>query len=310
MRKNENRVNIEGYVYSHSLEVKTVQNQNSQNYGKEFINGNLNIAVDEDGLNVIPVHYTYISIDDKKKGYDTLKSIIDNSDRVWLNGGKDNAYKVRISGSVTLNDFYPNGGNELVSQRQVEGGFINFTDTLASLNQRNTFKIDIVLTKALRTEADPERHIDNDYVTLTGAAFNFRNDILPMDFIVRDPNGMEYFESFGVSSSNPVYTKIWGHVNCLTIKTTVTEESAFGAAEVRTIERKTKEWVVTGTAKVPYDFGDENVMTVEEMTTAVENRQIHLAEVKKRSDDYNANKKAKPAAATTAPKVNAGGFNF
>ena len=36
MRKNTNQEHIEGYVYSHDLVVKTVQNAESKNYGKEF----------------------------------------------------------------------------------------------------------------------------------------------------------------------------------------------------------------------------------------------------------------------------------
>ena len=36
-----NQVNIEGYVYQHSLEVKTVKDPQSENFGKEFINGDL-----------------------------------------------------------------------------------------------------------------------------------------------------------------------------------------------------------------------------------------------------------------------------
>ena len=53
MRKNINKEKIEGRLFSHTLELKTVKDQNSANFGKEFIAGTVEIAVDEDGLNVI-----------------------------------------------------------------------------------------------------------------------------------------------------------------------------------------------------------------------------------------------------------------
>ena len=47
MRKAINNEKIEGRIYQHNLTIKKVQNQTSANYGKEFISGNLEIAVDE-----------------------------------------------------------------------------------------------------------------------------------------------------------------------------------------------------------------------------------------------------------------------
>ena len=83
MRKNTNTERIEGRIYQHDLVIKTVQNQASNNYGKEFISGNIEVAVDEAGLNVIPVHFTYVteltSKEQVNKTYNVLKKIIENS---------------------------------------------------------------------------------------------------------------------------------------------------------------------------------------------------------------------------------------
>ena len=46
-----NTETIIGRIYQHDLVIKKVQNENSANYGKDFIGGKLDIAVDEDGLN-------------------------------------------------------------------------------------------------------------------------------------------------------------------------------------------------------------------------------------------------------------------
>ena len=91
----------------------------------------------------------------------------------------------------------------------------------------------------------------------------------------------------------------------------VKEDSAFGESSVRTYERKEKEWTITGTAKVTYDFGDEKVLTADELKKAMQNRETMLAEIKARSDEYRASKAATTTSAATATTaINNSGFNF
>ena len=312
MRKAINTERIEGRIYQHNLTIKTVQNQTSANYGKEFISGNLEVAVDEAGLNVIPVHFTYVteqtSSGKTNATFTNLKRIIDE-DNTWIKVGKDNALKVRIDTALALNDFYTQDGN-LVSVKTNEGGFVSFVNgDLCPENERNTFAADMVITKVDRVEANPEKNIDEDYVTVRGAIFNFRNDLLPVDFTVRHKDGMKYFEDLGASNAEPVYTKIWGKIMCMTSISEVKEDSAFGESSVRTYERKEKEWTITGTAKVTYDFGDEKVLTADELKKAMQNRETMLAETKARSDEYRASKAATPAVTATTT-INNSGFNF
>ena len=70
--------------------------------------------------------------------------------------------------------------------------------------------------------------------------------------------------------------KVWGKINCITTVVTQTEESAFGEAAVRTFERKTREWVITGTAKETFDFGDEEEKTDTEDDTKTELSQTYI----------------------------------
>jgi hypothetical protein len=120
---------------------------------------------------------------------------------------------------------------------------------------------------------------------------------------------MNYFEGLGASGSEPVYTWVEGVINCNTVKNEVKEESAFGGDSVRTFEKKTKEWLVVRASQNPYDFGEEGVLTGEELTKAMQDRQVKLAEEKKRSEEYKAQKN-NPVAAPAAPQAKAGGFNF
>ena len=319
MRRATNSERIEGRVYQHSLAIKTVQNQTSANFGKEFISGDLEVAVDEAGLNVIPVHFTYVtsttSSGAENRTFSVLKKIIDGG-KTWILNGKDEALKVRVDTAIALNDFYTQDGN-LVSVKKNEGGFVSIINgELALENERNTFTVDMLITGVNRTEKNEEKNINEDFVTVRGAIFNFKNELLPVDFLVRNVDGMRYFEDLGVTGAEPIYTKVWGRINCGTILNEVKEDSAFGESAVRTYERKIREWVITGTAKVPYDFGDENILTAAEVTKAQQDREVMLAETKKRSEEYRANKNAVDNSfgnvATTAPtpSVSKGTFNF
>lgn len=312
MRKAQNTERIEGYIYQHDLSVKQVQNQASSNFGKDFISGNLEVATDEEGLNVIKVHFTYVTETNKSGNknatYAVLKKIIDEN-KTWTAVGKENALKVRVDTALALNDFY-NNNDELVSAKTNEGGFVTIINQLAEEKLRNTFSVDMVITNVSHIEKDEEKNIEEDYVSVRGAIFNFRNDLLPVDFKVKNVEGMKYFEDLGATNSNPIYTKVWGKIISTTITRTSEVESAFGEAAVRTYSNSNKEWVITGTAKVPYDFGDENILTAEELTKAAQNREVYLAEVKKRAEDYKANRAAGNTTATATTATKTADFKF
>lgn len=311
MKKCINKVTIEGYLYQHSLAVKTVSNQASENFGKEFISGSIDIAVDEAGLNIIPVRYTYVtpttSTGAVNKNYAVLKSIIDGAN-TWIGAGKDAALKVKCDTAFALNDFYAQD-NTLVSQVVQEGGFISVVNELSPEEKRNEFVLDFLITNVTHVEADPERNIDADYCTVRGAGFNFRNALLPMTLVIKNPRGMAYFESLDITAQDPVFTKVFGKVNHATKKVEKAEESAFGEAVVSSYERKVKEWVITNAAKEVYEYGDESVLTAEEVVKAMQDREVYLADVKKRSDDYR-NSKGTAAAVTPAPTAKKTQFSF
>ena len=178
----------------------------------------------------------------------------------------------------------------------------------------------MLITNVTHIDADESKGILEPYASVRGAIFNFRNAILPMDFVIKNEAGMQYFEDLDASPANPVYTKVWGKINSITTKVPKHEESAFGEAAVSFVERKVKEWVITGTAKVPNDYGDEAVMTVDEVTKALQDREVYLAEKKRQNDEYKAQKAAASAApvapasafptAGVAPVINRTGFNF
>lgn len=328
MKKNAKFINslkIEGYVYGtgsgfDQLSVR-VTGENSKHPGTTYIAGNLEIATDEDCLNIITVHYSYVTptyaSGKVNKTYDVLKTIIDNAEtKTIMTGGKDNAFKVKCSGiSLGINDFIASDGSKVATLRN-ENGFCELVNVFTEdEDEKHKFTTDMLITKVTRIEADPEKNIDADYANVSGCVFGFGPKIIPATFVVKNEAGIKYFEDLEASPANPIFTKVWGRINCSITKIVKTEESAFGEAAVQTYDKKVREYVITGTAKVIYDFGDEEVLTAEDVKEMSQARQTVLAEVQKRFDEKSNAIATAPTAPSkkAAPKNNAildGDFNF
>lgn len=304
-----NASHIEGKLYQHDLTIK-VTGENSKNPGTEFISGNIEIATDNAEINIVPVHFTYVTATTSKgtpnATYTVLKNIIDKVYKTVMEDGSDKATMLRIDSAIGLNEFYTdrNGKEELVSVKRNEGGFVHVTSALDENEQkRNTFDCDIIITNVRRTEPDEEKNIA-EKVIVKGAIFNFRKDLLPVEFSVIHPAAMNYFEDLGATSSNPVFTHIRGNQISESIVRRIEEASAFGDPSVREYRSTRKDFVITWAQENPYDWDDESTITAQELKEAMSNREITLAELKKRRDEYKASQGAAPAAPAN------GAFNF
>lgn len=307
-----NRTHIEGLLYEHSLELRT-SGPNSKNPGTEFIMGTVSLATDDAQVNVVPVHFTYVTATTAKGGanatFGVLKDIIDGKLGSVMANGADGAAKLRIDSAIGLNEFYTdrNGKEELVSAKRNEGGFVHTCAQLAEDEKtRNTFETDIVITGVKRIEADEEKKTPEKCI-VKGAIFDFRKSLMPVEFSVLNENAMAYFEGLEASSKNPVFTKVKGRQVSETITRTITEESAFGEASVREVKSSRKDFVITWAQKEPYVWDDEETITAAEMTDAMSARQTYLATVKQRQDEYKASKGAGSAANKPAAE---GGYDF
>lgn len=314
MRQMENRVTLQGKVYDHSLELKTVQRQ-GPNFGKEFIGGTISVATDDKGLNVVQVHYTYVtptySSGKENRNYAVLKRILDKNETVV--GAKDGVQPllVKVEASIDCNDFYPNGGDELVSAQRVSEGFISIVKSLPEKeSERNSFKSDTLLIGATRYDVDPEKNITEPYMELQARIFGYKNVIKPVRLIVKNPAAFSYFENLDPTKAKPVLVSLWGHIENVTVKTEKTVESAFGEDRVETATHSVREWIVTGANKEPLLFGDESVMTKDDLTKLLADRETHLAEIKARAKEYAEQKKSSAPVNTAPAKVADGEFDF
>lgn len=311
-----NRTHIEGLLYQHSLELK-VSGPDSKKPGTQYITGVVEIATDDQCLNIVPVHYTYVtektSTGKTNASYGTLLDILNGNFKSIMQEGKENAAKLRIDSAIGLNEFYSdrNGQEELVSVKRNEGGFIHLVTNALDVNEkvRNTFKVDMVITNCIRKEADEEKQIP-EKVIVKGAIFDFRNSLLPVEFSAIAENAMDYFESLGASNSEPVFTQVWGRQLSTTIVNTITTESAFGEPSVREVKSTRKDFVITGAAKEPYIWDDDDSITIAEFTKAIQDRETYLATLKERNDEYKAKKAAGEIGQTPTNAVKPGEFNF
>lgn len=314
MMKMINETHIEGYLYEHTLELKE-SGPNSKNPGTKFISGEVKIATDEDCLNIVPVHFTYSTATTASgkpnATFATLANVIDGTYATVMDKGKEKAVKLRIDSAIGLNEFYSDrsGKEELVSAKRNEGGFVHVvTDGLAEDEKnRNTFKCDILITNVRHVEGDEEKEIP-DKAIVKGAIFDFRKSLMPVEFTAVNPNAMNYFEGLEASNTNPVLTRIWGRQISETVVRKIVEESAFGDASIREVKSSRKDWVITGARPETYVWDDESTLTAAEVNEALKNRELALAAMKTRQDEYKASKGAQPAKASNTP-VN-GAFNF
>ena len=311
MKKMFNATHIEGALYQHDLTLK-VSGENSKNPGTEFISGNIEIATDNAGINIVPVHFTYVTATTAKgtanATFNVLKNIIDGVYKTVMTAGMSDATCVRVDSVIGLNEFYSdrNGQEELISVKRNEGGFVHVTPTVVEdENARNTFDCDIVITNVRHVDADEEKNIPEKAI-IRGAIFNFRKELLPVEFSVLNPRAIAYFEDLGASNSSPVFTRIKGRQVSESITRTVTEESAFGEPSIKEYKSTRKDFVVTWAAKEEYVWDDESTILASELKEASSAREITLSEMKKRNEEYKASQGRPSVAAAPA----AGAFNF
>lgn len=306
-----NQTHVEGVLYEHDLTLKE-SGENSKNPGTKFISGTVSIATDDAMTNIVPVHFTYVtatfSSGKPNDTFTTLSNIINGTFGSYMKDGADKAVKLRVDSALGLNEFYTdrNGKEELVSAKRNEGGFVHKVDTLDEDEKvRNTFKADMVITSVKHIDADDEKNLPEKCI-VKGAIFDFRKSLLPIEFSATNPNAMRYFESLDASQKNPVFTCVWGRQVSEVVVRQIVTESAFGEDEVREVKNTRRDFVITGAAKEPYVWDDESSITAAELNEAIQKREVDLAAMKKRQDEYKASRNATPKAATLAQ----GGFNF
>lgn len=313
MKRMKNESHVEGYIYEHKLEMKE-SGPNSKNPGTEFINGTLSVATDDEMLNVVQVHFTYVTAKGKPNNtFNVLQSIIDGKIGSVMEHGKENAGKVRIDSAIGLNEWYDKDG-KLVSVRRNEGGFVHQVQELCEPKARATFNTDMVITNVRRVEADEEKETPEKAI-IKGCVFDFRNALLPVEFSVYAPyapaKALDYFENLGASANTPVFTRVQGIQVSKTVVRKIEEENAFGEAIVKESRSSQRDMVINWAQPETYEWDSEDTLLASEFSEMIAAREVYLADVKKRQDEYQASRgNAAAGGATKATAPAKGEYNF
>ena len=299
-----NAVNVRGYVFSHTLQER----DSTRNPGDKVIMGLVNIATDDDAVNVVPVNF-YVA-EKTKKGtvnstFTNLKQIL-NENKTFEELGTD-AARVRVTGTIDVNDFYGRDG-QLVTGKRVRGSFLHFLNANEVISSdkmpATSFEADVLLQAAMERESND----GSEYVSLQGFAFNYRGDVLPVTFSVQSEGGKNFFLGEDISAANPYFGKVWGNIKSTVVVSEQEEDSAktaFGAPQVRETTRTFRTWEVVG-ANVNEGMNEDTV-TQEELAQKMNERNARLADLAARTQNQNntATGRAGFPASAAAPASNA-----
>lgn len=315
-KKFVNETHIEGILYDHKLEER-VTGDTSKNPGMHYIKGKISIATDDRKTNIVDINYTYEPMTTggsngkevkPNSKYEFLNNIINGTYKTFLASQNEaEAIKLRVDSAVGLNEWYSDQNGslsepELVSVKVNDGGFLHIINgkmtTPDDPKDRSNFKTDIFLTSAIRKEPDEEHNIPERMV-LKGYVFSFRQEILPIEYMLYDPNGMDYFESLNISKNNPIFTQVSGEQLSTTSTNKVEIESAWGMPQIKETTTTRKEFVVTWARPDIYGF-DESTIELDDVTNMQAKRELYLAETKSRYEDSKKKKSTGFATPNTA----------
>ena len=275
MKKMINKSHIEGILYESTLEER----DSKSTPGTKYISGKLSIEVAEDNVITVEIFENETTKAGKRnQKYDKLQSLIGANSIVTT--GRDTAVCLKIDSALSLNDWYPQG--ELVSTLRNFNGFINFV-SIGELKPQATFQADMLITS---TADDMDRDENGDFIPngalkVKGYIFDFANRIMPVEFLVESEAGVNYFRDLEPNT----FTKVWGKQVTQSETIRKVEESAFGDDKVVEFTNSRRKFVITGTNKEPYMFGEEGILTVQEVQDAIANRNVYLADKKAQSEN-------------------------
>ena len=291
--KFKNSTFAEGFVYSHKLE-KRVTGEQSKNPGQTYIRGSIDVATNDDCNNIVTFNFTYVTpttnTGAKNATYSVLEDVITGAIKNVMTDGKENAGKVRIDSAFALNEWYNTKEKDcpLVSTLRNEGGFVHQIETLNPEEEKRTkFSADMVVTKARRVEANAEKG-EPEKVIASGYIFNFKNEIMPVEFTVLENDAMNYFEDM----EKPFFTEVRGIQQSLVLKREVREESAFGEDSVREVTTNKKAFVINWGRKEPYEWDSDTTITGADVKKLLSDREVYLATIKARQEEFQAQKAA------------------
>lgn len=281
----ENSANIEGTVYSSSIERKEFKDQKGNPYWA--LTGRIVVRTGENESHTAQYFVKEMTAKgEPNKIYTNVKTVLDDlvtiekisEDKALKESGVEPT-KVRIRGELSLNEYY-NDADILQSQLQVRGVFLNRVKEDQEFNPHAKYDIEGIVIKSIAETID-EEETGRQKVTVLIPTYN---NALPVEFVSRPEDGEYIADNFETGTSVNLYGKI---VN-FSKKVEKEIEAGFGENKIETKYENTREVQITG-GKV-YDEDSNKAITQEQFKELQARRNTALATIKERSEQAKANK--------------------
>lgn len=271
LREADNKVFVEGTVSEINFEIKEID-------GKEAIMGDIVIQLDDDSICTVDIFSYKFKKDGNENTIFKGLSTVMNEYKSIAKFGKEEADKVRISGAkLIVNDYYNNAG-VLKSDIKIQTNFINRMKQGEELNPKAEFEVELFIHK-INDEIDKNNELTGNKI-ISGLVPVYDGKIVPMDFIVKDPELVQGIESL----YEPGQTiKLYGDVNISITTTKTIVPVAIGKPKEIINTITTRELIVTGGSE-PYAKDDANTFNIETIKNAMAVRNEFLEELKNKKD--------------------------
>lgn len=266
LRELKNEVEIIGTLKSKEFEVRT-----SKRTGKEFITGKLVVLVEEnDKIHEIPVSAFAMTTSKLYKGILTVSNEYKSIEEV----GKENATRLKVTGSLTLNEYQNKEGN-LVQFNEVQGIFYNRIED-QTIQDQAILDMEVVIDGF-------EDIMDSDQLPtgakkVKGFSVGWNNSIIELVKAEVSEELAEPMENlYSPGSTGRLTFKINNYVE---IEEQVVEQPSHGFGSTQTVEKVSKNYtnnieIIGG--DVPF-LGTKEY-TPEEIEKAKQVRQLKLQEL-------------------------------
>lgn len=250
MIKFTNSFNIVGYVFSHTLEIK-VSGAASKNPGTKYIRGTVNIATDDEALNIVPVDFTYVpeklKSGDQNKTFYNLENIVRGKNNTFQEVGKQYADKIRVTGNFDVNDYLSKANGKIVSRTRLRGAFVHEARDNAACTA--TFDVDMIITNAGYKYFDDGTSI----YSVDGYTADFRNQLIPLKLTTNE-DGANCFEQYApIQSETPLFMRLYGEFTSNVInvekKNSDNVSMMFGAPRAEVTQRTVSRWNITAASE-------------------------------------------------------------
>lgn len=277
LRELINEVEITGTLKKKELEAKTSKS------GKDMIQGKLTIEVkDGDRVNNIRVEVLVMKL--KKDGniskmYTSMETVM--AEYKAKTDFPDEADRVRITGSLGINEYYGQEGN-LISFNQVRGKFYNRLEAGDQTPDKALATIDLVVENFV-DKVDSEGLVTGE-LNVEAFTVGYGSQVIPIkNLILSEDLAADFSGLYAPGSTGKLTFKINNYATVVASETQVVPQHGFGSAasvESNVVSEYTNNFEIIG-GDLPYAGSKE--YNEDEISTAQKVRALALQEMQQNS---------------------------